>query len=94
MKAWLLSSLLYFGLYKKNKELKWSKTCCQKKKKSLPRFPKEKTKQLAVGKKRKQPKKELKKDHFNKTKKNPSSSPKSKLPKRNPNKLNSFNWNW
>lgn len=40
-----------------------------KKKKSLPRFPKEKTKQLAVGKKKKQPKKELKKDHFNKPKK-------------------------
>lgn len=56
-------------IVQKNKELKWSKTCCQKKKNPSPVSQKKKTKQLAVGKKKKQPKKELKKDHFNKPKK-------------------------
>lgn len=80
-------------IVQKNKELKWSKTCCQKKKKSLPRFPKEKTKQLAVGEKKKQPKKELKKRPFQQTKKNLHLHLRANFLK-NPNKLNSFNWNW
>lgn len=69
MKAWLLSSLLYFGLYKKIKNWNGLKHAAKKKKKSLPRFPKEKNKTIGSGEKKKQPKKELKKDHFNKPKK-------------------------
>lgn len=56
-------------IVQKNKELKWSKTCCQKKKKIPPPFPKRKNKTIGSGEKKKQPKKELKKDHFNKPKK-------------------------
>lgn len=41
----------------------------KKKKNPSPVSQKKKTKQLAVGEKKKQPKKELKKDHFNKPKK-------------------------
>lgn len=81
-------------IVQKNKELKWSKTCCQKKKKSLPRFPKEKNKTIGSGEKKKSSQKKSWKKTISTNQKKPSSSPKSKLPKKTPNKLNSFNWNW
>lgn len=56
-------------IVQKNKELKWSKTCCQKKKNPSPVSQKKKQNNWQWGKKKKQPKKELKKDHFNKPKK-------------------------
>lgn len=57
-------------IVQKNKELKWSKTCCQKKKNPSPVSQKKKTKQLAVGEKKKAAKKRAEKRPFQQTKKN------------------------
>lgn len=57
-------------IVQKNKELKWSKTCCQKKKKIPPPFPKRKNKTIGSGEKKKAAKKRAEKRPFQQTKKN------------------------
>lgn len=56
-------------IVQKNKELKWSKTCCQKKK-IPPPFPKRKNKTIGSGGKKKAAKKRAEKRPFQQTKKN------------------------
>lgn len=80
-------------IVQKNKELKWSKTCCQKKKKIPPPFPKRKNKTIGSGEKKKAAKKRAEKRPFQQTKKNLHLHLRANFLK-NPNKLNSFNWNW
>lgn len=84
-------------IVQKNKELKWSKNMLPKKKKKNPspvsQKKKNKTKQLAVGEKKKAAKKELKKTISKKQKKALHLHLRANFLNKT-NKLNSFNWNW
>lgn len=64
-----------------------------KKKKIPPPFPKRKNKTIGSGEKKKAAKKRAEKRPFQQTKKNLHLHLRANFLK-NPNKLNSFNWNW